>query len=91
MILFTITNTNINTNHQLPLPLLVPIIRDIPLRVEYRFRINAIRPLIETKKEFKDSKVILSTGVEKIDISLDELNFCLEWDEKSPLWVSYIR
>jgi hypothetical protein len=30
--------------------------------------------------------VSLSTGIDKIDVSLDELNFCLEWDEDSPLW-----
>lgn len=32
--------------------------------------------------------VTMSTGLGAIDVSLDELNFCLEWDEKSPVWVS---
>jgi hypothetical protein len=29
----------------------------------------------------------LTTGIGTLDVSLDELNFCLEWDEKSPVWV----
>ena len=34
-----------------------------------------------------DSDVVsLSTGIDKVEVSLDELNFCLEWDEKSPVW-----
>ncbi len=27
----------------------------------------------------------MSTGLDRIDISLDELNFCLEYDKRSPL------
>ena len=30
--------------------------------------------------------VSVSTGIDTIEVSLDELNFCLEWDEESPLW-----
>lgn len=33
-------------------------------------------------------QVFLSSGLGSLDVSLDELNFCLEWDEKSPVWVS---
>jgi hypothetical protein len=33
-----------------------------------------------------DDCVSLSTGIDAIEISVDELNFCLEWDEHSPLW-----
>jgi len=34
------------------------------------------------------TQVFLSSGLGSLDVSLDELNFCLEWDEKSPVWVS---
>lgn len=33
-------------------------------------------------------QVFVTTGIGAVSLSLDELNFCLEWDEKSPLWVS---
>lgn len=33
-------------------------------------------------------QISLSTGIDRVDLSLDELNFCLEWDERSPVWVS---
>ena len=37
-------------------------------------------------------QISLSTGIDRVDLSLDELNFCLEWDERSPVWVStYIK
>lgn len=31
-------------------------------------------------------QIILSTGIDEVNLSLDEVNFCLEWDEKSPVW-----
>ena len=33
-----------------------------------------------------DDRLSLSTGIHAVDVSVDELNFCLEWDEHSPLW-----
>jgi len=33
-------------------------------------------------------QIFVSTGIDEVDLSLDELNFCLEWDERSPVWVS---
>ncbi len=89
---------------KLPLPGLLPPLRTVPLRVEYRLRINTptpkgdgqrssdASPLRRTpfgwgKKDGVDSDVVsLSTGIDKVEVSLDELNFCLEWDEKSPVW-----
>eukprot|EP01035_Chromulina_nebulosa_P018951 gene18951-24759_t len=74
---------------KLPLTLLLPVIRNIPLRVEYRLRINALRPYNDVtigSRSQRDGKIILSTGIDRVDVSLDELNFCLEWDENSPVW-----
>ena len=87
---------------KLPLPGLLPLLRTVPLRVEYRLRINTptpkgrveqnASPLRRTafgwgKRDGIDSDVVsLSTGIDKVEVSLDELNFCLEWDEKSPVW-----
>ena len=33
-----------------------------------------------------DEKISFSTGIDTIQLSVDELNFCLEWDEHAPLW-----
>ena len=71
---------------KIPLPGVLPILRVIPLRVEYRVRINTPVPDFKWKSEPKTNTVSLSTGIDRIDLSLDELNFCLEWDEESPLW-----
>ena len=121
---------------KLPLPTggLLPVIRSIPLRVEYRLRVNAPRyprgGLVDTpeadgggvlQRAFGvgtgargrqalgkvgvelpaaavaagqtatnpsryDNTLSWSTGIDAIEISVDELNFCLEWDERSPLW-----
>ena len=30
---------------------------------------------------------LLQSGLE---VSLDELNFCLEWDERAPVWVNIL-
>lgn len=71
---------------KLPLTALLPVLRKIPLRVEYRLRINTPRPEFEIKRNKRDNNIMLSTGIDKVDLSLDELNFCLEWDERSPVW-----
>lgn len=74
---------------KLPLPLYVlPMLRSIPLRIEYRLRINTSKPTFAMRKQYPEKKVQLTTGLGAVDLSLDELNFCLEWDEQSPLWVS---
>lgn len=78
---------------KLPLPGLVPLLRSIPLRVEYRLRINT--PSGDEAEAGRGGRrfsrasgdaVHFTTGIERVELSLDELNFCLEWDEKSPLW-----
>eukprot|EP01041_Mallomonas_annulata_P010140 gene10140-21147_t len=56
---------------RLPLPGLLPALRLVPLRVEYKFRMRTPLPAFE---------------MTRIDVSVDELNFCLEWDEWSPDW-----
>ena len=90
---------------QVPLPLYVlPVLRKIPLRIEYRVRINAARsdavrksrldplhdrkvlPFILMQRLLMVLKVYVSTGLGAIDVSLDELNVCLEYDEYAPLW-----
>lgn len=84
---------------KLPLPGLLPLLRTVPLRVEYRVRVNTptqkgASPVPQRrtafgwgKKDGDDSDVVsLSTGIDTVEVSLDELNFCLEWDEKSPVW-----
>ena len=132
---------------KIPLPGLLPILRSIPLRVEYRLRINTPLPEITIRKGKKDgtvsevtltlsarsdpaappfdvhtepdqlnlswkktpfslthffllhlsspllilSQISLSTGIDRVDLSLDELNFCLEWDERSPVWVRHMQ
>lgn len=90
---------------RLPLPmyLLPSFTRSLPLRVEYRVRINTSRgPQHHHYERTQQSKrghrimghnsspqrvVSMSTGLGAVDVSLDELNFCLEWDETSPVWV----
>lgn len=61
--------------------------RTLPLRVEYRSRIQIpqLRQMYERRS--LDSIVSLSTGLDRVDVSLEELNLCLEWDERSPVWV----
>jgi hypothetical protein len=73
---------------KVPLPLyLVPWIRSVPLRVEYRVCIHTSRPGTLTKNHDPHKRLFVNTGVGSIDLSLDELNFCLEWDERSPVRV----
>jgi hypothetical protein len=67
------------------------MLRSIPLRIEYRLRLHASSPFSKTASSLRAGekrKVSLSTGLRAVDLSLEELNFCLEWDEHSPLWVS---
>jgi len=71
---------------KIPLPGVLPILRTVPLRIEYRLRINTPLPEFGLKKNQRTGSVSLSTGIDRVDMSLDELNFCLEWDEDSPLW-----
>lgn len=66
---------------KLPLPGILPILRVVPLRVEYRLRINTPLPDFKWKSYPSTDSIMLSTGIDKVDLSLDELNFCLEWDE----------
>ena len=40
---------------------------------------------MEQKNSIRDSKFGLATGINKVDISLDELNFCLERDKSTSL------
>ena len=61
--------------------------RSLPLRVEYRSRIQIPRLRQMYERRSLDSIVSLSTGLDRIDVSLEELNLCLEWDERSPVWV----
>lgn len=64
--------------------------------MEYRLRVNAGRSAEslssssnhhQRSSTFLDKKVQMTTGLGTIDVSLDELNFCLEYDEYAPLWV----
>eukprot|EP00981_Chlorochromonas_danica_P015396 scaffold12006_cov162-Ochromonas_danica.AAC.1 len=80
---------------KLPLPLYVlPMLRSIPLRIEYRLRLNTASHTWGGGRNrnrnglspHREEVVSLSTGLGAVDLSLDELNFCLEWDEHSPLW-----
>lgn len=64
------------------------MLRSIPLRVEYRLRVNAARPDGISRRSESERKVYMTTGLGTLDVSLDELNFCLEYDEAAPLWVS---
>lgn len=76
---------------KLPLPIqVVPLVRSLPLRVEYRLRVQTASQAAGgwRKPNHPPEKVAVSTGLGAVDLSLDELNFCLEWDELSPLWVS---
>jgi hypothetical protein len=34
----------------------------------------------------RDRPLSLRTGIEHLSVSLDELDFCLDWDEDSPVW-----
>ena len=99
---------------KLPVPKL-PALGTLPLRVEYRLRINTPQQAARSNarrartasgedsasensgensrngarrrgKDSDDQVVSLSTGIDSVEVSLDELNFCLEWDEKSPVW-----
>lgn len=87
----------------LPLHMLPSFSRALPLRVEYRVRINTSRGPQQSyygrgsgsggnSNQGRGSSpykvVTMSTGVGAVEVSLDELNFCLEWDEQSPVWVS---
>ncbi|KAJ1433992.1 hypothetical protein B484DRAFT_417654 [Ochromonadaceae sp. CCMP2298] len=72
---------------KVPLPVyMLPLLRSIPLRIEYVLRINTARPNTQALRRDPDKKIYLTTGIGTVDLSLDELNFCLEWDEKSPVW-----
>ena len=65
----------------------IPLLKYVPLRIEYIMRINAAKPSQPRRRVDRDKTVFFSTGLDTIDLSLDELNFCLEWDEHSPVWV----
>ena len=69
------------------IPGLLHVLGSKPLRLEYLLRVRTPAPELSIKRNDRDGLVSISTGIDKIDISLDELNFCLEWDEDSPLWV----
>lgn len=71
---------------RIPLPRVFGLFRLVPLRAEYRLRMTTPMPSLEWKRSDRDDKISFSTGIDRVDISLDELNFCLEWDERSPLW-----
>lgn len=71
---------------RVPLPKIFGLFRLAPLRAEYRLRMTTPMPSLEWKRSDRDDKISFSTGIDRVDISLDELNFCLEWDESSPLW-----
>ncbi len=135
---------------KLPLPAggLVPVIRHVPLRIEYRLRVNTPRDLsrsglfrrrklfggsssgrnklsgvdldqtpdvpiennddggniddnhsniLESNRDHSnkdkrtnpsryDNTLSFSTGIDAIELSVDELNFCLEFDEQSSMW-----
>lgn len=68
------------------IPGLLHVLGSKPLRLEYLLRVRTPAPEFSIKRNDRDGLVSLSTGIDKVDISLDELNFCLEWDEDSPLW-----
>ena len=61
---------------KLPIPGVVPILRALPSRLEYRLRINAPRQDKETRNAIRNSKIGLSTGINKIDVSLGEYRTC---------------
>mmetsp|Transcript_35599 Transcript_35599/g.36304 ORF Transcript_35599/g.36304 Transcript_35599/m.36304 type:complete len:320 (+) Transcript_35599:300-1259(+) len=71
---------------RVPLPGVLPVLRVVPLRVEYKFRMKTPAPSFEMTRQEKDDRLAFSTGIDRIDVSVDELNFCLEWDDSSPLW-----
>lgn len=75
---------------QLGIPGLLHVLGSKPLRLEYLLRIRAKSPENVRSGLGPRSRglVSLRTGIDRVDVSLDELNFCLEWDESSPLWVS---
>jgi hypothetical protein len=70
---------------KLPLPRVLPLLRVFPLRVEYKLRINTPRQEENDRRNIRNSKIGVSTGLDRIDISLDELNFCLEYSQRSPV------
>ena len=74
-------------------PGLLNVLGSKPLRLEYLLRIRTpAPPELQLRRAERDGAVSLSTGIHSIDVSLDELNFCLEWDESSPLWdVGFVR
>lgn len=86
-----------------PLYLMPSFSRGLPLRVEYRVRINTSRGPQQNfygrgkngggstgRGSIPYKVVTMTTGLGAVEVSLDELNVCLEWDENSPVWVSLI-
>jgi len=71
---------------RVPLPGLLPVLRVVPLRVEYKFRMTTPVPSFHLTRSEKDDRISFCTGIDRIDVSVDELNFCMEWDESSPVW-----
>ena len=57
---------------KLPIPGVIPILRALPSRLEYRLRINAPRQEKEVRNTIRDANIGLSTGLHNIDVSLGE-------------------
>ena len=55
---------------KLPIPGVMPILRALPSKLEYRLRINAPRQEKEVRNTLRNAKIGLSTGLNNIDISL---------------------
>ena len=55
---------------KLPIPGVMPILRALPSKLEYRLRINAPRQEKEIRNTLRNAKIGLSTGLNNIDISL---------------------
>ena len=55
---------------KLPIPGVMPILRALPSRLEYRLRINAPRQEKEARNTLRNANIGLSTGINNIDISL---------------------
>ena len=69
---------------KLPIPGVIPILRALPSRLEYRLRINAPRQEKEIRNAIRRKNIGLSTGLHNIDVSLGERNITFP-----PLAVSF--
>lgn len=65
-----------------PLPVTMSIFHSLPMRIDYRIRATSI-PTSKSNKRKQTHGVFLKTGIDEVQVSLEQLNFCLDWNEDS--------